>query len=494
MTIVISTILILSIAFQLSAAFYSLWLIRITGLRYSWLFMSIAFFLMGIRRLLHLYYIFFNINFTTDLIYELIGLCLSVLMFLGVRGIRPVFAECKDSEHKVKDINRKLVDKNEELNKAVYQLIQSEKLSAVGQLTAGIAHEFNNILAVAYSNVQLIQLIEKKLDGESEESLKTIEKILMRGKKIVSYMMTYAKPTPPKKEFVEIETLLDYVLKLQKKQFELENITIEKVYSKTEKVNVDVGQIQQVFLNLLINARHAIMPKGNGIIKIETFFKNGNIHISISDTGVGMNSETKNKIFTPFFTTKGALAKDDLKIKGTGLGLSVSFIIIEKHNGIINVESSEGVGTKFEIVLPRGYSDVEDCNKDISNIQIENDLQDLSCKILFVDDEESFLKTIEKILKINKFDVTVCERGKQAIEIFSKNDFDLVFLDLLMPDMKGIEIFKELRKINNKTPIVFVSGQLEYESGNLTELGAYSVIQKPFDFQQLIDIIKKVMT
>ncbi|MBP7651898.1 response regulator [Candidatus Dependentiae bacterium] len=372
------------------------------------------------------------------------------------------------------------------------QLIHSEKLSAIGQLAAGIAHEFNNILAIAYTSAKLIVMEDNnKLSDDSKGSLKAIENAILRGKKIVEYMMSFAKPVPPKKELIKIEDIIDSVIKLQKQQLELENITVLTDYSNSEKIYVDPGQIEQVFLNLIINARHAILPKGKGLITIKTYLKEEEVYISISDTGIGMDDETKLKIFTPFFTTKGAFAKDNLNIKGTGLGLSVTFMIIENHSGRIYAESTEGEGTKFVIVLPAGYSNIQHSfdNEKNNNEQIIND--EIPLKVLIVDDEPEFLRSMKKILQINNCDTIVCERGKQAVKLVLKNDFDLIFLDMLLPDMKGEEIFREIKKIKS-IPIVFISGQIGLEIENIKQTGAYSFIQKPFEFQQIKDIIAEI--
>jgi PAS domain S-box-containing protein len=218
------------------------------------------------------------------------------------------------------------------------QLVNASALTAVGQLATGVAHEFNNILTIISGKAQMAKLQPDDL----EEHLKTFQLIYEqtnRGKDIVSNLMLFAKPQEPKIQLNDLSYCIDNVIGLQKKQLALYNIEIIKDFNNLPLLYIDINQMQQVFLNLLINSIHALKPKGNGIIKITGKQKNNCIQISFYDTGIGIKDEHKNKIFNPFFTTKGAAAKDDLQIKGTGLGLSISHKIITNHEGKIYVNS-----------------------------------------------------------------------------------------------------------------------------------------------------------
>ncbi|MCU0821889.1 MAG: ATP-binding protein, partial [Spirochaetes bacterium] len=241
-----------------------------------------------------------------------------------------------------------------ERTRLLQQLIHSEKLASVGQLAAGVAHEFNNLLTVIIGRAQ-IAMEENSID-EIRESLNVIENTSKRGSALVKNLSAFARPKEPRFKLQDITELIDEVLKFQKRQLQLENIEIEKEYDTSVKASFDWGQMEQVFLNLLINSIHAIKPKGKGAIKISVKSSDNRIKVSFADTGIGMDEKTRLKIFDPFFSTKGAWANDGLGIPGTGLGLSVSHAIIKKHNGTIHVKSTKGRGTTFIITLPAAVS------------------------------------------------------------------------------------------------------------------------------------------
>jgi PAS domain S-box-containing protein len=246
----------------------------------------------------------------------------------------------------ITDKNRKESEKNE-MNRL---LIESEKLSEIGQLSAGIAHEFNNILAIIKSSVQLMNLkntLKKiSLPDEVTIELNSIEENVNKASDIVSNLMNLSKPMETNKSPYSITSIIDEVLKMQKRQFEIENILIEKDYEDVPKILIDRGQMYQVFLNLSINARHAMKKKGRGTINVKIRKNDKFLEIIFKDTGCGIKEEFKNKIFQPFFSTKGAHSKESTEIKGTGLGLSVTKNIINSHGGSIEVESEEENGAE----------------------------------------------------------------------------------------------------------------------------------------------------
>ncbi|MBP7652140.1 response regulator [Candidatus Dependentiae bacterium] len=388
-----------------------------------------------------------------------------------------------------------------EQKKLEQQLIYSEKLSAVGQLAAGIAHEFNNILAINNCNAKLLSMLCSEIEGSKKnELLECVNTIIDSGKcgaEIVQNMMTIAKPQPPKKSLSLISDIIDNALKLQKQQLEIENIKIIKNYQLKLKDYYDVSQMQQVFLNLIINARHAMKNKGCGEIMISIEEMENDKIIYFRDNGRGMSRDIQKKIFTPFFTTKGAFANNDLGISGSGLGLSVSYQIIKNHNGTIRVESEEGKGTTFIIAMPIDKKIMN--NAEDNKIQKNAEIGDVGKKlrILFVDDEPLFLKTVEKLFhKIGYENIYIAYSGKEAFEIIKKNELDLVFLDLLLPDMKGEKIYDEIRKLKKDIPIIFMSGQVELNGGILQkEKQAFAYIQKPFDIDKvkiILDTLPKI--
>ena len=178
------------------------------------------------------------------------------------------------------------------------QFLESEKSATVGQLAAGVAHEFNNLLTMIFNNIQLLQTDEYK---NSQELLKEIENTVRRGAGIVSNLMAFAKPNKPNKDIVKIERLVNDIINIQKYYMTLENIEVDTHFENTEEVFVDTTQIQHLLLNLFINARHAILPKNRGKIKVKTFSDKDKVVIIIEDTGIGIKNEDLSKIFLPFF-------------------------------------------------------------------------------------------------------------------------------------------------------------------------------------------------
>ncbi len=236
------------------------------------------------------------------------------------------------------------------------KLFQSERISAVGQLAAGIAHEFNNILAIIALNAQFPLLKyeegDRSLSEKNVRNLNNILKSVNKGKSMVSDIMSFARPKEPEKTFCNIESVIEEVIRFHEHQLELEHIGIIRNYNETPKVFIDRNQFEQVFFNLFVNARHAILPNEKGNLTLQTNVENDQVVIRITDDGIGISEENQKKLFTPFFTTKGAFANDHLGINGSGLGLSIVFSIIQNHNAQINVESQQGVGTTIRILIP----------------------------------------------------------------------------------------------------------------------------------------------
>ena len=377
-----------------------------------------------------------------------------------------------------------------ERTRLLQQLIHSEKLASVGQLAAGVAHEFNNLLTVVLGRAQIA--MEEDSIEEIHESLRVIENTSKRGSALVKNLSAFARPKDPRFKLQDITELIDEVIKLQKRQLQLENIEVEKEYENSEKASFDWGQMEQVFLNLLINAIHAIKPKGKGTIKITVKDADSRIRITFSDTGIGMDEDIRLKIFDPFFSTKGAWANDGLGIPGTGLGLSVSHTIIKKHNGSINVKSTKGKGTSFIITLPAATSGrvaKEPQRAKIYNYNIEK-IKNL--RILIVDDEKEMVDLMRLAFKKAGFkNVCVEDNGEQALTIFKVFNPDIVFLDLLMPDMSGENVYHKMKLLKQNVPVIFMTGKLGMEKTKFGNEGTYEFIQKPFDVNEIFDILHK---
>ncbi|MBP7652807.1 response regulator [Candidatus Dependentiae bacterium] len=377
-----------------------------------------------------------------------------------------------------------------ELKKLEQQLIHSEKIAAVGQLAAGVAHEFNNILAIIYGNVQ-VTLKYESTKQEMIGVLKIIEEQAKRASVIVNDMLRFATVKPLKKELFNVSDIMDKVIEIQKNNFELENIKISKVYKSKNKAYVDFDQIQQVFLNIIINARHAILPKNKGKISISIKDENDIIVIKISDDGIGMDDEIKKNIFNPFFTTKGAHTKDELGLKGSGLGLTISYSIIKNHNGNIKIESKPGIGSSFTIEIPVYNENIKKVEKKEPEVLGKNHCYDF--KILVIDDELEILSLMKKMfLKLGYNNCDCVENSKNLEKLIKLNKYDLVFLDIFMPKLKGDRLFDMIKKIRPDLPVVFISGQNESTVKVIKNLKYSAYLKKPFEIETLEKLVNKI--
>ncbi len=372
------------------------------------------------------------------------------------------------------------------------QLVHSEKMSAVGQIAAGVAHEFNNLLAIILGNTQLSKTSVSI--SEIQESLEMIETASMRGKALVRDLSAFSRPIELKMQPISICKVIDEIVRLQKKQLSLDNIKLKVKKLSCPKVLINLGNMEQVFANLFINSRHAIQPKKKGEISIIVKRAGGYVQIRFSDTGIGMDEETRARIFEPFFTTKGAYAKDDLKIQGSGLGLSLTYTIIQQHAGIIEVESEKGKGTTFIISLPVNKGPVKNAEPVIIKKKKQDVEKTKHLKVLIVDDEESIIRLMKSILKrAGHKDVVVKSKGKQALNALKTFRPDVIFLDLLMPDMDGYQVLAEIKKMKIKTPVVFISGKLGLQRDEFIKKGAFDLIKKPFDVSDVFEVLNRIV-
>ncbi|HEY0658883.1 MAG TPA: ATP-binding protein, partial [Pyrinomonadaceae bacterium] len=241
------------------------------------------------------------------------------------------------------EMSRKMFSDIEQLQKLSEQLIRTEKLAAMGTLAAGVAHEVNNPLASISSLIQIMQS-NSVSNGKNDENLKLISTQIQRISQVTRDMMDFARVRPSARIPVDINEVIEISLRLARFDKEFQKLELKKDFdNELPKIYADSDQMQQVFLNLLLNARDA-MPNG-GAISVKTFKKENEIIIELKDSGVGIENSDRKKIFDPFFTTKSAG-------KGTGLGLAVCYGIITAHNGKIEVCSKEDSGSSFVISLP----------------------------------------------------------------------------------------------------------------------------------------------
>jgi len=387
------------------------------------------------------------------------------------------------------DYHIAIVDDITEKKRMQGVLLQTEKLKALGVITSGVAHDFNNILAIISGNTQLLQ---ESLSADKElaaDRLSTILKAASDGAEIVRRMRKFIAVEKDVSEFISvnikdvIEHSVDFTMPRWKNMAIARGIKYDIDMKGVKEVPAIAGnptELREVLINVINNALD-VMPEG-GTILICTWSNDKNVYVSISDTGTGMTEEVKEKIFDPFFTTKRA--------KGSGLGMSVSYGIIKSHDGNVEVESNkDGAGSTFTLTFP---IDRETRQSKVSPEQTHEIKLEKLC-ILVIDDEEEICSILERFFTKNGHEVKSFTNCAEAIKILKSEEFDLVLCDLIMPDLTGHDVIKIVDKLDKKPKIGLITGWDEkIESKEKEELKVDFIIKKPFVLSELAKQINEL--
>ncbi len=365
-------------------------------------------------------------------------------------------------------------------------LFHSHRLATVGRLAAGAAHEINNPLTIISLNVQILQrLLGEDQEDSIKERLRVISDQEERIAKIVQDLMSFARPTQPKLIADRVSVIMERVLKVLGDRVSMTKIKIDnRLQENMVEVMVDSLQIEQVFMNLLINANHA-MPKG-GTITLTDQATDGMVEVHINDNGSGISQKNLGKIFDPFFTTK----KEG---EGTGLGLAVCNSIIEHNGGVMRVTSKEGEGTTFTIALPQDKSNQLRAMRE--NLEQEKTAVAPKAekpRILVVDDEHAINEMLLDSMRMEGYEADGAFDGIEAIKRLKEKTYQLAILDIRMPRKDGLEVLQFIREEYPDLQVLIITALASKEEiKNTVKLGAYACLKKPFRLETVLETVKR---
>ncbi|HEU4341108.1 MAG TPA: PAS domain S-box protein [Candidatus Binatia bacterium] len=398
--------------------------------------------------------------------------------------------------------NETLIRDMQERQRLEDELRQAQKMESIGTLAGGIAHDFNNLLNIILG--YLWQIERGRLDPVGHaEAIDVIKQTVMRGASVVQQLLTMARKSEVKFEWVDLNATVSLLAKLLKQTFPKE-IELTVVSNPTPPVLADSGQITQALLNICLNARDAMPLGGQLTIRILTLpghqvrnafvqhEKDLYVCLEISDTGSGMDDSIRSRIFEPFFTTKGT--------DGTGLGLAVVYGIVQTHSGFIDVATAKGKGTTFRLYLPAQATDdshITDRPHEFRAKPDEIQKRDSSSKsLLLVEDESHTLLLVKRILEDRGYTVFAARDGEQALELHRryKDRIALVMLDLGLPKISGREVFLKMREIQPELKVIVASGYLYPElKTKLLGEGVKAFIEKPYNPQTLFEAVSTAL-
>ena len=358
-------------------------------------------------------------------------------------------------------------------------LLKSEKLKSIGTLAAGVSHEFNNILAVISGTIQLLNVTHKDDEG-LKKPFSTMKMAVDDGALISRKMLKFTKTDNDAEGFVSFDIRdlimqsIDFTSPRWKNEAQTNGIDYQINMDGMKTVSsimCNSSELREVFINIINNALDA-MPDG-GTLSFSTWSNENTVFVCISDTGDGMSEETKRNIFDPFYTTKMAA--------GTGLGMSLSYGIITRHGGNIEVESEEGKGTKFTLQFPT----TNESASLITDHEQEQELSERNLHILVVDDEDALCVVLDQFFSRCGNTVKTVNNGSDAINIVKSEDFDLVLCDLAMPDISGYDVVEALNKLEKRPKIGIITGCGKKLNSMEESMEVDFIARKPFNFSEL---------
>ncbi len=376
------------------------------------------------------------------------------------------------------------------------QFLRSQRMESIGSLVGGIAHDLGNLLVPVLLGVQVL---EKRFeeDPNARRTLEMIGRSAQRGSEMVKHVLAFARGVEGERVPVAPDTIIREVQRITEDTFPQNLVVDVHVGDDLWKVKGDATQLQQVLMNLCVNARDA-MPDGgklnisavntevgDDIIRTNIDAERGpHVCLTITDTGTGIPLEVRDKMFEPFFTTKKSG-------KGTGLGLSTVYSIVKGHSGFMSVQSSLGEGTTFKIYLPAADEFVGESAQDSEDADVSNGNDEV---VLIVDDEEYVLELMRETLVGVGYQVLTAATGRDALDLVERrDDVDAIITDLMMPEIDGIALIKEFNRLRPGVPVIVASGLSGDDVSRAIDAGATAFLSKPFTGDRIHRVLKGVL-
>jgi two-component system cell cycle sensor histidine kinase/response regulator CckA len=397
--------------------------------------------------------------------------------------------------------NIALLSEMEEEKRLEEQLRQSQKLESIGTLTGGIAHDFNNILNIIRGHASFIGEVRSK-DEELQQALKIIDETVDRGTAIVQQLLAIARRSEARLEQLNLNDLVKNLERLLGETFPKTIDVGLHLDPSTPSVTADPNQIDQVLLNISLNARDA-MPEGGKLVlttgtaagaELRARFQEVKAEqyalISVADTGLGMAEAVKSRIFEPFFSTKH-------QDQGTGLGLSVAYGIVTNHGGFIDVTSRPHEGSTFKIYLPIGELQGQQLERKRELRTEHKKIRAQGQTILFVEDEVRQVQLMQNFLQRNGYRVLTATNGLEAVDIHlrHKEEISIVVLDLGLPGLSGWEAFQRMKQANPNLKALLATGYIAPEIASAATKGELTaVIMKPYQLSEILAVVSAALT
>jgi|GEM_PF-1528994 len=369
------------------------------------------------------------------------------------------------------------------------QFHRAQKMEAIGRLTGGVAHDFNNLLTVVLGYVEVLISKPEKFPSEVMNKLLAIQKASNSAAKLTGQLLSFSRQQITRPEIFDLNAVINETREMLARIIGEDIALSLELEPEPSLIRADKSQIEQVLMNLVVNARDAIDGKGGKVV-LETSLENGNgrerrVILSVKDTGKGMSQDVKERIFEPFFTTKEVG-------KGTGLGLSTVYGIVAKHNGRIVVDSEVDEGTTFKLSFPL-VSKGAVARSDVSSPEVESALGKET--IMLVEDEEAVRSLASSVLKEAGYVVLEAPNGVEALKVLStkKPKIDLLLTDVIMPRMGGKELARGVLERSPMTPVVFMSGYTGQDPLMDEREDQSSFLQKPFLATELLRKVRDAL-